>query len=146
MQKFGGWDGFSCKLLGPVMTYYGKGKDGRPFKLSERGLDPPFFDASKTSARAFRIAEADLEVVGYGQDRTGATEYLADTLAAIAACNDHPDQGLAVLHVEGDGHCLVHALSRCIFGREFLWHALRVNLQHHLRQNADRYRAQVCGG
>lgn len=32
------------------------------------------------------------------------------------------------IHADGDGHCLVHAISRCLVGRELFWHALRTNM------------------
>ena len=37
---------------------------------------------------------------------------------------------IIIVHIHvGDGHCLVHAVSRCLVGRELFWHALRVNMQ-----------------
>ena len=38
----------------------------------------------------------------------------------------------------------VHALSRCIHGREFFWHALCHSLQEHLRVCRDRYLDLAC--
>jgi hypothetical protein len=40
----------------------------------------------------------------------------------------------------GDGHCLVHAVSRALVGRELFWHALRVNLMNHLQDNIEKYK------
>ena len=37
-------------------------------------------------------------------------------------------QCLVPVHADGDGHCLVHAISRCLVGRELFWHALRTNM------------------
>lgn len=49
---------------------------------------------------------------------------------------------LVPIHSDGDGHCLVHAVSRAIVGRELFWHPLRTNLKQHFGQNLDKYR--VC--
>ena len=49
------------------------------------------------------------------------------------------DERLLPIHVDGDGHCLVHALSRALTGRELFWHSLRKNLYDHLRQRLSDY-------
>lgn len=49
-------------------------------------------------------------------------------------------ESLVPLHVDGDGHCLVHAVSRALVGRELFWHPLRVGLKHHFITNIDKYK------
>ncbi len=70
-----------------------------------------------------------------GRDK-GATAYLQELFDQLAAGNGG-EQLAAALYVEGDGHCLVHALSRSLVGQEFYWHALRTDLHHRLRVDKD---------
>jgi hypothetical protein len=44
--------------------------------------------------------------MGFGRDRTGSAEYLEPTLRLISVFNAEQNP-LTVLHVDGDGHCLV---------------------------------------
>jgi hypothetical protein len=46
------------------------------------------------------------------------------------------------LHADGDGHCLVHAVSRALTGRELFWHPLRVGLKQHFDLNIDKYKVR----
>ena len=46
---------------------------------------------------------------------------------------------LLPIHVDGDGHCLVHAISRALTGRELFWHPLRKNLFEHLKKRLSSY-------
>ena len=46
------------------------------------------------------------------------------------------------IHADGDGHCLVHALSRALTGRELFWHPLRMNLQQHFTDNMSQYQVR----
>ena len=65
-------------------------------------------------------------------------------LAAVRAVNGDDDaKTLVPVHVDGDGHCLVHALSRCLVGRELFWHALRTNMHDHLTMNLPRYKSML---
>ena len=43
------------------------------------------------------------------------------------------------VEVDGDGHCLVHALSRCLLGLDMMYGALRIDLQEELFNNIDWY-------
>ena len=54
--------------------------------------------------------------------------YLKETLDELSAFNGGK-KCLVPIHADGDGHCLVHAISRCLVGRELFWHALRTNMQ-----------------
>ena len=92
----------------------------------------PTFDCSALASKTFLIAPEHLQVSGYGRDCTGSADYLKDTLKAINSATNHdgaikPDQAefLVPIHADGDGHCLVHAVSRGLVGRELFWHALR---------------------
>ena len=98
------------------------------------------FDCSKLSDRAFRIEQTELGVEGYGRDRSGSVNYLKGTLDFLASCSNGEER-LVPLHVDGDGHCLVHAISRCLVGRELFWHPLRTNLMAHLEQNLSSYKS-----
>ena len=97
------------------------------------------FDCSKLSDRAFAIEERELGTEGYGRDRSGSATYLKGTLEILNSCCDGEER-LVPLHVDGDGHCLVHAISRCLVGRELFWHPLRTNLQAHLEQHLEQYK------
>ena len=126
-----------CKLLSPLLSTYGMGKNDQPATLKDLGVGE-IFDCSKLSNRAFTIEESHLQVLGYGLDRSGSRLYLKDTLEQLRGVNGDQDC-LVPLHADGDGHCLVHAISRCLVGRELFWHALRSNLHSHLSTNLQRY-------
>ena len=106
--------------------------------LSKLGMGE-YFDCSKLSNRAFAIEENQLNTIGYGRDRSGSAKYLSDTLHQLQKANGG-QECLVPLHADGDGHCLVHAVSRCLVGRELFWHALRTGLQAHLRGHLERYK------
>lgn len=129
---------YVCKLISPILTYYGMDKEtGKAKLLSEMGKRE-VFDVSILGDRAFIIDEEHLDVIGYGMDRSGSTIYLADTLNDIKAFNDNEIR-IVPIHADGDGHCLVHAISRTLVGRELFWHALRVNLKNHMMTNLEKY-------
>lgn len=133
-----GYSDFHCKLIAPYVTEYGIDATG-VYKRSLKGSDP-YFDFAKVAKFSFCIEEENLGEIGYGRDQTGAAGYLSSTLEAFRRSNAGKDC-LAVLHADGDGHCLVHAISKCIAGREFFWHALRVRLHEHLNLQRDGYLA-----
>ena len=62
---------------------------------------------------------------------------MSDLETEVLVC---PRDCLIPLHVDGDGHCLVHAVSRAIVGRELFWHALRTGLKLHLKENLPQYK------
>lgn len=126
-----------CKLLSPLLTTHGMGKNDQPCTLEELGVGK-VFDCSKLSSRSFAIEEMHLQVLGYGLDRSGSQAYLQGTLQQLRSTNNNQER-LVPLHADGDGHCLVHAISRCLVGRELFWHALRTNLHAHLISNLQRY-------
>ena len=104
-----------------------------------------FFDCSHLGDRAFSIEYEYLETLGYGKDKSGSVKYLQGLLEVIQQVNDKGER-IVPLHVDGDGHCLVHAISRALTGREIFWHALMTNLQKHLKDNLNKYKSLTNGG
>ena len=134
-----GLSNYQCKLISPLLTKYGMDKlSGKAKLLTEMGQAPKF-DCGILGDRAFLIEPEHIEVFGYGRDRTGSMKYLADTLKAVQSYNSGLES-LLPIHADGDGHCLVHAVSRSLIGRELFWHALRENLRDHLLSRLDDYK------
>ena len=111
---------------------------GQPQLLTDMA-QPRMFDCGILCDRAFSIEQDKIRILGYGQDRSGSSDYLKDTLLVLRDHNCNEER-LVPLHVDGDGHCLVHAISRALVGRELFWHSLRINLMNHFCQNLHRYR------
>jgi deubiquitinating protein VCIP135 len=127
LVKVKGISNYQCKLLSPFLTTHGKDKNDQPRPLKELGMGDTF-DCSKLGSRAFAIESSLLGTTGYGKDRSGSVKYLSDTLDILKESNGGVEC-LVPVHADGDGHCLVHAVSRCLVGRELFWHALRTNMQ-----------------
>ena len=53
------------------------------------------------------------------------------------------EERLVPIHSDADGHCLVHAISRAMVGRELFWHPLRLNLGNHLRDHLQDYKVTL---
>lgn len=140
LVKVMGLSNYHCKLLSPVLTRYGMDKQSGKAKLLRDMNQGEIFDCSLLGDRAFLIEPEHVSTVGYGKDRSGSLIYLHDTLEEVKKANGSREC-LIPVHVDGDGHCLVHAVSRALVGRELFWHALRENLKHNLQQNLDRYKA-----
>lgn len=137
--KVRGLSNYHCKLVSPLLTTYGMDKQsGKARLLSEMGAGT-YFDCSVLGVRAFRIDPELVDVAGYGKDVSGSLSYLRGTLALVRAHNDGEDRLLPV-HVDGDGHCLVHAVSRALVGRELFWHPLRCHLKRHLEEHLSKYK------
>ncbi|XP_070199281.1 deubiquitinating protein VCPIP1-like isoform X3 [Littorina saxatilis] len=137
--KVYGLSNYKCKLLSPLLSQYGMEKGtGRAKLLTEMG-QPPVFDCGVLCDRAFCIDPEHINVPGYGRDTSGSAEYLKDTLNIAMDMNENEER-LVPIHVDGDGHCLVHAISRALVGRELFYHPLRLNLMNHFRDNLDRYK------
>ncbi|KAI8501465.1 Deubiquitinating protein VCIP135 [Branchiostoma belcheri] len=135
-----GLSNYQCKLLSPLLTHYGMDKQSGKAKRLRDMNQPDTFDCVLLGDRAFQIAPEHVEIVGYGRDRSGSMQYLHDTLDAMKKVNDKEER-LIPIHADGDGHCLVHAISRALVGRELFWHALRENLKAHFIKNLDQYKA-----
>lgn len=93
--------------------------------LSFRSFPGCAFSLGHDAARAKELVSAS----GYGKDESGAAEYLEDVIKQCA--------NVVTLHVDGDGHCLLHSISRALVGKEYLWHALRAALYRYMRANRD---------
>ncbi|ELT92345.1 hypothetical protein CAPTEDRAFT_100015, partial [Capitella teleta] len=136
--KFLGVSNYQCKLLSPILTRYGMDKrSGEARLLADMGQGDAF-DCKLLASRAFLIKPEHIEVTGYGRDSTGSMGYLEQTLAAVRQSNDGEER-LVPIHADGDGHCLVHAISRALIGRELFWHALRQNLKQHFTEQLTAY-------
>ncbi|XP_030630320.1 deubiquitinating protein VCIP135 [Chanos chanos] len=140
LVKVMGLSNYHCKLLSPVLTRYGMDKQTGKAKLLREMNQGEIFDCSLLGDRAFLIEQEHVSTVGYGKDRSGSLIYLHDTLEEVKKANSNKEC-LIPVHVDGDGHCLVHAVSRALVGRELFWHALRENLKLNFKQNLDRYKA-----
>ncbi|XP_076837367.1 deubiquitinating protein VCPIP1 [Brachyhypopomus gauderio] len=140
LVKVMGLSNYHCKLLSPILTRYGMDKQTGKAKQLREMNQGEIFDCSLLGGRAFLIEEEHVSTVGYGKDRSGSLIYLHDTLEEIKKSNNNKEC-LIPIHVDGDGHCLVHAVSRALVGRELFWHALRENLKLSFKQNLDRYKA-----
>ncbi|XP_056149260.1 deubiquitinating protein VCPIP1-like [Lampris incognitus] len=140
LVKVMGLSNYHCKLLSPVLTRYGMDKQTGKAKLLREMNQGEMFDCYLLGDRAFLIEPDHVSTVGYGKDRSGSLIYLHDTLEEIKKANNNREC-LIPVHVDGDGHCLVHAVSRALVGRELFWHALRENLKQNFKLNLDRYKA-----
>lgn len=129
-----GLSNYVCKLLSPILTNYGMDKQTGKAKLLQNE-----FDCAVLGDRAFLIDPEHLSVMGYGCDRSGSKLYLRETLNIVQEVNDNQEY-LIPIHADGDGHCLVHAVSRALVGRELFWHPLRVNLKHNFQMNLSKYK------
>ncbi|XP_033011223.1 deubiquitinating protein VCIP135 [Lacerta agilis] len=140
LVKVMGLSNYHCKLLSPILARYGMDKQTGKAKLLTEMNQGDIFDCALLGDRAFLIEPEHVDTVGYGKDRSGSLLYLHDTLEDIKKANNS-QECLIPVHVDGDGHCLVHAISRALVGRELFWHALRENLKKHFRENLSRYKA-----
>uniref|UniRef100_A0A1B6F1W1 OTU domain-containing protein n=1 Tax=Cuerna arida TaxID=1464854 RepID=A0A1B6F1W1_9HEMI len=134
-----GISNYHHKLLSPLLTLYGMDKHTGKARLLKELIKRPTLDCGVFGDRGFSIESRHLHITGYGRDQSGSASYLADTLALLLPYNDNKET-LVPVHVDGDGHCLVHAVSRALVGRELFWHPLRVHLQQHFKDNLDTYK------
>ncbi|CAK8684090.1 unnamed protein product [Clavelina lepadiformis] len=135
--RVNGLSNFFCKILSPFLTLYGMDKGGNARLLTEIGHSE-FIDCGKVLGnRTFSISPDHMDTVGYGKDQSGSLDYLSDILDILKHHNGK--ECIVPVHVDGDGHCLVHAISRALIGRELFWHSLRRNLQDHLEQSLSTY-------
>lgn len=123
-----------------VAHRYGMDKQTGKAKLLKDMNQGEMFDCSLLGDRAFLIEPDHVSTMGYGKDRSGSLVYLHDTLEEVKKANGNREC-LIPVHVDGDGHCLVHAVSRALVGRELFWHALRENLKQNFKQNLSHYKA-----
>ncbi|XP_054710048.1 deubiquitinating protein VCPIP1-like [Uloborus diversus] len=139
MLKVLGLSNFYCKMLSPLLTRYGMDKGTGKAKLLTEMNQGEIFDCSLFGDRAFLIEPEHVSISGYGRDDTGSMIYLAETLKLIKAANGNEER-LVPIYTDGDGHCLVHAISRALVGRELFWHPLRCCLKKHFQANLMKYK------
>uniref|UniRef100_A0A2C9M7I9 ubiquitinyl hydrolase 1 n=1 Tax=Biomphalaria glabrata TaxID=6526 RepID=A0A2C9M7I9_BIOGL len=140
-SKVNGLSNYLCAMLSPLLTTHGMDKvTGTAKLLTEMGKSS-IFDCSQLADRAFLLDPEHMNVPGYGRDKSGSVEYLKQTLGIIKKCNENEER-LVPIHADGDGHCLVHAVSRALVGWQLFWHPLRMNLIHHFRTNFPKYQMQ----
>lgn len=141
MVKVHGLSNYYCKLLSPLLTRYGMDKNTGRAKLLTEMNQGEIFDCSLFGDRAFLIEPEHIPVAGYGKDITGSLDYLSETLKLIVESNGGEER-LIPVHADGDGHCLVHAISRALVGRELFWHPLRCCLKKHFETNIEKYKVK----
>ncbi|XP_023229594.1 deubiquitinating protein VCIP135-like [Centruroides sculpturatus] len=139
MVKVLGLSNYHCKLLSPLLTVYGMNKSTGKAKLLSDMNQGKYFDCSVLGNRTFLIDPEHISIVGYGRDISGSVQYLSGTLELVKDYNDGEER-LIPVHADGDGHCLVHAISRALIGRELFWHPLRCNLKRHFEENLQKYK------
>ncbi|XP_039287040.1 deubiquitinating protein VCPIP1-like [Nilaparvata lugens] len=138
--KVHGMSNFHHKLISPLLAHYGMDRRSGQAKPLTDIIGRSTLDCSVLGDRTFRIESRLLDIPGYGYDQTGSTNYLADTLQLLKTYNDDIEV-LVPLHVDGDGHCLVHAVSRALVGRQLFWYPLRLGLKQHLTSHLEQYQA-----
>ena len=134
--KVKGLSNYGCKLISPLLTKYGLKKNTLEVCLLKDMNQGETFDCSHLADRAFLIEEQNLLIPGYGKDV--AVEYLQGTLQEIAKVNNGEER-LIPIHADGDGHCLLHAISRALVGHELFWHPLLTNLKLHFIKRQEDY-------
>ena len=145
-----GSSSFVCKLVSPYLTqlwFSGLQKPkthalGDPLinARDSTSLDLPPLQFSALSDLGFIIEASDLRLIGYGADHGGSVQYLQTILQKIsrAPINQHA-VNLIPIFTTGDGHCLVHAISRAISGTEILWDPLQSGLKQQFDRNLTLY-------
>ncbi|KAK9499362.1 hypothetical protein O3M35_002410 [Rhynocoris fuscipes] len=136
--KVMGFSHYHQKLVSHLLTTYGMDKHSGKARPLRQITGRVILDCSVFGDRSFKIETRHLEIPGYGKD-VSASEYLAETLKIILP-NDNQNS-LVPIHADGDGHCLVHAISRAVSGRELFWHPLRIGLKHHFSSNLEKYKS-----
>ena len=142
--KVNGLSNYQCRLVSELLTRFGLDKKTEKAKLLKDLLSDKreTFDCSKLANHAFAISEEHLNTNGYGVD-CSALKYLNKTLEKIKMFNEKDCYPLVPLYADGDGYCLVHAVSRCLVGRELFWHPLMTEMHSDLLSNQDKYQMQL---
>jgi len=100
------------------------------------------------SGLAGRHEVYDFPLGGTGLQDDTASVYLADLLTAVNAEPANVASGgrLEAVHVDSDGNCLHHAVSRAIFGREVFYAEIRAQVAAELEAHAAWYLQHVYMG
>ena len=81
------------------------------------------FDCGRLSNKVFQISQGDIKQPGVGMDEsTELSGYLQGTLLKIDEASNQSKSCIPG-HADPDGHCLVHAISRCLTGMSFKYDA-----------------------
>lgn len=126
----------SC-LLSELFTFY-KVRGEEIEKIRDDEGNDTIFDCSKLSNFLFKINRKHLTTENYGIDK-GAVRYLSETLESIRSFNSAEEYPIVPLYVPGDGNCLLHAISRCLVGREIFSDALIKNMNRDMWQRITEY-------
>ncbi|KAJ9583240.1 hypothetical protein L9F63_022411, partial [Diploptera punctata] len=138
--KVNGLSNFHSKMISHLLTFYGM--DTPEVKPLSEITEGSAFDCSTLAEKCFTIRREQLQISGYGWDELGSKSYLHDTLFKIGLANGNRD-ALVPLHADGDGHCLVHSVSRAITGRNLFWHPLRAQLKQHFIEKLEEYKRLI---
>ena len=111
-----GFSHLQCKMLGPMFSLYKATRDQAVTEWSTGGCI--IWEQAIKVPWSFSILPEDVNAKGFGQDKQAAA-YMPRLLAMLTAANEG-NPGLVPLHVDRDGNCLVHSLSRCLVGQEVL--------------------------
>lgn len=144
LVKVNGLSNYHCKLLSPLLTSHGMDRNTHEAKPLSELTKKATFDCGLLGDRSFLLNPEHLDVLGYGRDQTGSISYLEETLRDIEEANGGRDV-LVPIHADADGHCLVHAVSRALVGRELFWHPLRTHLKRHIHENKNTYKEMLQG-
>lgn len=87
-------------------------------------------EIAQSKIKSGKSLEALISAHGFGRDKIAA-EYLQSKIPTK----------LVPLHVDADGHCLAHSISRCLIGKEYLWHALRTGMFRYLETCRSKFEA-----
>ena len=138
-----GISSYQCRLLSELFTFYKVNQRGPVERFLDEENRETIFCCSKLSNHLFSINSEHLSAKGYGVDGS-ASEYLKATLEEIRLFNKKGDYPIVPLHVAGDGYCLMHAISRCLVGRELFWHPLIRNVNQNMRNHQQQYESLLC--
>uniref|UniRef100_A0A0K8TFN7 OTU domain-containing protein n=1 Tax=Lygus hesperus TaxID=30085 RepID=A0A0K8TFN7_LYGHE len=139
LVKVNGFSHYHQKLVSPLLSTFGMDKHSGKAKSLRQLTGRIYLDCSVFGDRTFTIESRHLGITGFGKD-SASFEYLEETLKVLLPYNNNVEN-LVPLHVDGDGHCLVHAISRAVVGRELFWHPLRVGLKQHFMVNLEKYKS-----
>ena len=135
-----GYSNFQCRLLSELFTFNKVNNRGEVEKILDTQGNETTFKCSRLSNYSFKIKSNLLNKNGFKIDGFAAS-YLEETLEKIKTFNNRDAYPIVPLEATGDGYCLMHAVSRCLVGRELFWHALITNLSSNMQQYKQEYQS-----